>query len=218
MSTTSAKTARATDPHPATHATVHESGRNGPVAHLSVPERAARGKAARAEVPRNSHGEWLAPPGRRDPVEMLEEQASRVPEPFLGKCRYANHGQQVVEGQRLMQAASDIMLGWDRIPGPGGVKLDFYMRQLWDSKGSAIIEGMKPRELAANAEICGHTLARAHARSGDAVTIGAYLGKSDAMDQALADFAELYADRNELDYAELTAAVRTGRVNGQTGL
>jgi Uncharacterized protein conserved in bacteria (DUF2252) len=91
------------------------------------------------------------------------------------------------------------------------------MRQLWDNKGSVIIEGMKPR-LAAYAEICGHTLARAHARSGDAVTIRAYLGKSDAMDQALAEFAELYADQNELDYAELTAAVKTGRVKAQTGL
>jgi len=154
-----------------------------------------------------------------DPLFLQLKQAeASVLEPFLGKSRYANHGQRVVEGQRLMQAASDIMLGWDRITGPGGVKWDFYMRQLWDNKGSVIIEGMKPRDLAAYAEICGHTLARAHARSGDAVTIGAYLGKSDAMDQALADFAELYADRNELDYAELTAAVKTGRVKAQTGL
>jgi uncharacterized protein DUF2252 len=110
------------------------------------------------------------------------------------------------------------MLGWDRITGPNGVKLDFYMRQLWDNKGSAIIEGMKPRELAAHAEICGRTPARAHARFGDAVTISAYLGSSDAMDKALADFAELYADQNELDYAALNAAVKTGRITVQTGL
>jgi len=156
---------------------------------------------------------------KEDPLFLQLKQAeASVLEPFLGKSRYANHGQRVVEGQRLMQAASDIMLGWDRITGPGGVKWDFYMRQLWDNKGSVIIEGMKPRELAAYAEICGQTLARAHARSGDSVTISAYLGKSDAMDQALADFAELYADRNELDYAELTAAVNTGRVKAQTGL
>jgi len=156
---------------------------------------------------------------KEDPLFLQLKQAeASVLEPFLGKSRYANHGQRVVEGQRLMQAASDIMLGWDRITGPGGVKWDFYMRQLWDNKGSAIIEGMKPRELAAYAEICGQTLARAHARSGDSVTISAYLGKSDAMDQALADFAELYADRNELDYAELTAAVKTGRVKAETGL
>ena len=148
---------------------------------------------------------------KEDPLFLQLKQAeASVLEPFLGKSRYANHGQRVVEGQRLMQAASDIMLGWDRITGPGGVKWDFYMRQLWDNKGSVIIEGMKPRELAAYAEICGHTLARAHARSGDSVTIGAYLGSGDAMDQALADFAELYADQNELDYAALEAAVKTG--------
>jgi uncharacterized protein (DUF2252 family) len=154
-----------------------------------------------------------------DPLFLQLKQAeASVLEPFLGKSRYANHGQRVVEGQRLMQAASDIMLGWDRITGPGGVKWDFYMRQLWDNKGSVIIEGMKPRELAAYAEICGHTLARAHARSGDSVTIGAYLGSGDAMDQSLADFAELYADQNELDYAALEAAVKTGNVKAQTGL
>jgi predicted alpha/beta hydrolase len=141
-----------------------------------------------------------------------------VLEPFLGKSRYANHGQRVVEGQRLMQAASDIMLGWDRITSPDGFKWDFYMRQLWDNKGSAIIEGMKPRELAGYAEICGRTLARAHARSGDAVMIGAYLGSGDAMDQAVADFAELYADQNELDYAALDAAIKTGKVNAEPGL
>jgi predicted alpha/beta hydrolase len=124
----------------------------------------------------------------------------------------------VVEGQRLMQAASDIMLGWDRITGPNGAKLNFYMRQLWDNKGSVIIEAMKPRELAGYAEICGRALARAHARSGYAVTIGAYLGSSDALDKALADFAELYADQNELDYAALNAAVKTGRVNAEKGL
>jgi uncharacterized protein (DUF2252 family) len=154
-----------------------------------------------------------------DPLFLQLKQAeASVLEPFLGKSRYGNHGQRVVEGQRLMQAASDIMLGWDRVTGPGGVKWDFYMRQLWDNKGSAIIDGMKPRELGAYAEICGQTLARAHARSGDSVTISAYLGKSDAMDQALADFAELYADRNELDYAELKGAVKTGRVREETGL
>ena len=117
-----------------------------------------------------------------------------------------------------MQAASDIMLGWHRVTGIDDVKRDFYFRQVWDEKGSAIIEGMKPSELAAYADICGRTLARSHARSGDAVTISTYLGNSDAMDQALADFAELYADENELDHAALTTAVKTGRINAQTGL
>ena len=154
-----------------------------------------------------------------DPLFLqLKEAQPSVLEPFLGKSQYANHGQRVVEGQRLMQAASDIMLGWHRVTGLDGVKRDFYFRQLWDNKGSAIIDGMKPRELAAYAEICGQTLARGHARSGDAVTISAYLGSSDALDQALSDFAELYADQNELDYAALSTAVKTGRVKAQTGL
>jgi len=141
-----------------------------------------------------------------------------VLEPFLAKSQYANHGQRVVEGQRLMQAASDIMLGWHRVTGDDGVQRDFYFRQLWDNKGSAIIEGMTPAELTAYAEICGRTLARAHARSGDSVAIAAYLGSSDALDKALADFAERYADQNELDYAAMTAAVKTGRVQAETGL
>ena len=154
-----------------------------------------------------------------DPLFLQLKQAeASVLEPFLGKSQYANHGQRVVEGQRLMQSASDIMLGWDRITSPKGDKWDFYMRQLWDNKGSAIIDGMQPRELAAYGQICGRTLARAHARSGDAVAIGAYLGSGDAMDQALAEFAELYADQNELDYAALTAAVKTGRVKAEPGL
>jgi uncharacterized protein (DUF2252 family) len=154
-----------------------------------------------------------------DPLFLqLKEAQPSVLEPFLGKSQYANHGQRVVEGQRLMQAASDIMLGWHRVTGLDGVKRDFYFRQLWDNKGSAIIDGMKPRELAAYADICGQTLARGHARSGDAVTISAYLGSSDALDQALSDFAELYADQNELDYAALSTAVKTGRVKAQTGL
>ncbi|MGO9751235.1 MAG: DUF2252 domain-containing protein [Solirubrobacteraceae bacterium] len=154
-----------------------------------------------------------------DPLFLqLKEAEASVLEPFVGKSQYANHGQRVVEGQRLMQAASDIMLGWHRVTGVDNVKRDFYFRQLWDEKGSVIIEGMKPRELSAYADICGRTLARAHARSGDAVTISAYLGTNDALDQALADFAELYADQTELDYAVLTTAVKTGRVKAQTGL
>ncbi|MGB0094039.1 MAG: DUF2252 domain-containing protein [Solirubrobacteraceae bacterium] len=154
-----------------------------------------------------------------DPLFLqLKEAQPSVLEPFLGKSQYSNHGQRVVEGQRLMQAASDIMLGWHRVTGLDNEERDFYFRQLWDNKGSVIIEGMKPRELSAYADICGRTLARAHARSGDAVSISAYLGSSDAMDRALADFAELYADQNELDYAALATAAKTGRVNPLTGL
>ena len=155
-----------------------------------------------------------------DPLFLqLKEAQSSVLEPFLVKSQYANHGQRVVEGQRLTQAASDIMLGWHRVTNDDeGVRRDFYFRQLWDNKGSVIIEGMTDRELAAYAEVCGRTLARGHARSGDAVAISAYLGSSDALDNALADFAELYADQNERDYAAITAAVRNGRVKAETGM
>jgi uncharacterized protein (DUF2252 family) len=180
--------------------------------------------AARKVVGVGSVGtrDWIALMLGRDTndplfLQIKQAQAS-VLEPFLGKSQYANHGQRVVEGQRLMQAASDIMLGWDRVTGIDGVKRDFYARQLWDQKGSVIINGMKPRELSEYAQICGRTLARAHARSGDAVAIAGYLGSGNTLDLALADFAELYADQNELDYAALRSAVKTGRVNAETGL
>jgi uncharacterized protein (DUF2252 family) len=150
-------------------------------------------------------------------LQAKEAQAS-VLEPFLGKSRYANHGQRVVEGQRLMQAASDITLGWDRVVGLDGEKRDFYVRQLWDQKGSVVIEGMNPTELTHYGQVCGQTLARAHARSGDAVAIGSYLGAGGVFDEALADFAETYADQNDRDYAEITAAVKAGRIEAQTGL
>jgi uncharacterized protein (DUF2252 family) len=154
-----------------------------------------------------------------DPLFLqLKEAQPSVLEPFLGRSRYTNHGQRVVEGQRLMQAASDVMLGWQRVVGIDGLERDFFVRQLWDQKGSAIIEGMLPAELAVYAEICGQVLARAHARSGDAVAIASYLGSGDALDEALADFAELYAEQNELDYAAITAAVNSGRLTAQTGL
>jgi uncharacterized protein (DUF2252 family) len=180
--------------------------------------------AARKVVGVGSVGtrDWIALMLGRDDndplfLQIKQAQAS-VLEPFLGKSQYANHGQRVVEGQRLMQAASDIMLGWDRVTGVDGVKRDFYARQLWDQKGSVVIEGMNPRELSEYAQICGRTLARAHARSGDAVAIASYLGSSNALDLALVEFAELYADQNELDYAALKSAVKTGRVNAETGL
>ena len=154
-----------------------------------------------------------------DPLFLQLKQAEpSVLEPFLGRSRYANHGQRVVEGQRLMQAASDLMLGWQRVEGIDGITRDFYVRQLWDHKGSVIIEGMLPSELTAYAEICGQVLARGHARSGDAVAIASYLGSSDVFDRALTDFAELYAEQNELDYAAIAAAVNSGRITAQTGL
>jgi predicted alpha/beta hydrolase len=125
----------------------------------------------------------------------------------------------VVEGQRLMQTASDILLGWLHVDeGVDGQPRDFYIRQLWDAKGSALVELMEPSGMEAYAEICGWTLARAHARSGDAVAIGSYLGSGDVFDRAIARFAESYADQNERDYDALKQAVASGRVSAEAGL
>jgi hypothetical protein len=117
-----------------------------------------------------------------------------------------------------MQAASDIMLGWEQAEDIEGVTRSFYVRQLWDQKGSAVIETMDPRSMTIYAQMCGQELARAHARSGDPVAIAGYLGASDVVDRSLAQFAELYADQNDSDYAALQHAVRTGRVAAQTGV
>jgi uncharacterized protein (DUF2252 family) len=154
-----------------------------------------------------------------DPLFLqMKEAQSSVLEPFLGRSGLANHGQRVVEGQRLMQAASDTMLGWIHVTGIDGVERDFYLRQLWDSKGSALIDVMEPRTMDVYAKLCGQTIARAHARSGDAVAISSYLGTSDTFDRALAGFAEAYADQNERDYAALKEAADSGRIEVQTGL
>ena len=117
-----------------------------------------------------------------------------------------------------MQAASDIMLGWIRVDDIDGVSRDFYMRQLWDGKGSAIVETMNPKAMTAYAQLCGHTLAKAHARSGDGIAIASYLGGGDSFDRALAAFAEAYADQNERDYNALQDAVTSGRVAAEAGL
>jgi uncharacterized protein (DUF2252 family) len=155
----------------------------------------------------------------RDPLflQMKEAQAS-VLEPYLGKSRFSNHGHRVVDGQRLTQAASDIFLGWIRTDGIDGVERDFYVRQLWDGKGSATVEVMSPRELTVYAGVCGAMLADAHARSGDSVAIAAYLGTNDSFDRAIAAFAEAYADQNERDFDALRQAVASGRVQAVTGV
>jgi hypothetical protein len=151
-----------------------------------------------------------------DPLFLQAKEAeASVLEAFLGKSRYRNHGQRVVEGQRLMQSASDIMLGWIQTNGIDGVTRDFYIRQLWDGKGSAVVEAMKPSALSAYAGLCGWTLARAHARSGDAAAIASYLGTSDGFDKAMARFAETYADQNERDYATLKQTVDTGKITAE---
>jgi hypothetical protein len=149
----------------------------------------------------------------RDPLFLQAKEAeASVLEPFLGPSSHDNHGQRVVEGQRILQSASDIFLGWVRTTGPDEQDRDFYVRQLWDGKGSAVVEGMSPSLLERYARLCGRTLAGAHARSGDPVAIAAYLGSSNAFDRGLAAFAEAYADQNERDYAALGAAVASGRV------
>jgi uncharacterized protein (DUF2252 family) len=150
-------------------------------------------------------------------LQLKEAQAS-VLEPYLGTSRFANRGQRVVEGQRLMQAASDIMLGWVRATVLDGTVHDFYVRQLWDQKGSAIVEAMNPKAMTVYAELCGRTLAKAHARSGDSIAIASYLGAGDKFDRALASFAEHYADQNERDYYALKDAVESGRIAAETSL
>lgn len=154
----------------------------------------------------------------QDPLflQAKEAQAS-VLEPFLGKSAYTSHGQRVVEGQRLMQSASDVMLGWVKAKGFDGVERDFIVRQLWDGKGSAIVEAMDPTSMTGYARMCGWTLARAHARSGDPVAIASYLGSGDRFDRAISRFAEAYADQNERDYAALRRAVDDGRIVAQSG-
>jgi len=146
---------------------------------------------------------------RDDPLFLqVKEAGASVLEGHVASNTYEHHGHRVVAGQRLMQAASDIFLGWFR----GTEGRDFYWRQLRDMKGSANVESMTPDELVIYAGLCGWTLARAHARSGDRVQIAGYLGKTERFDRAIADFAEAYADQTERDHAALCAAVKSGRV------
>jgi uncharacterized protein (DUF2252 family) len=151
--------------------------------------------------------------GDSDPLFLQAKEAeASVLEPYAGASRFANHGQRVVEGQRLMQAASDIFLGWCSALGIDGRRRDFYVRQLWDWKRSVEVERLTPHGLELYARMCGWTLARAHARSGDRIAIGAYLGGGDSFDRAIAAFAESYADQSERDHAALVAAIDDGRV------
>jgi uncharacterized protein (DUF2252 family) len=153
-----------------------------------------------------------------DPLFLQAKEAGpSVLEEFVGPSEYDNAGQRVVVGQRLMQTVSDIFLGWVRVRAVDGQTRDFYLRQLQDWKGSAEIEAMIPTGMQAYGELCGWTLARAHARSGDRIAIAAYLGNGPAFDEAVREFAQTYADQNERDYATLTAAIRTGQVPAQPG-
>jgi hypothetical protein len=149
-------------------------------------------------------------------LQAKEAQTSVLAE-YCGRSQYNNQGERVVAGQHLQQAQSDIFLGWTRVPNPlDGIDRDFYVRQLKDWKFSVPIELMLPQGMEMYARLCGWTLARAHARAGDRIALAAYLGGSAKFDQAIADFAETYADQNELDYAALQAAVKDGRAEATT--
>lgn len=152
----------------------------------------------------------------QDPLLLQAKEAGQsVLAPHTGPSLYDNQGERVVAGQRQMQSASDIFLGWERVTGLDGRQRDFYIRQLRDWKGIAEPQIMAPRDMSAFGEFCGTTLARAHARSGDRIAIAAYLGGGDAFDRALSVFAERYADQNERDHQALTDAVHAGRVPAQ---
>ena len=138
---------------------------------------------------------------------------------FVGASKYANQGQRVAAGQRLMQASSDIFLGWQRLEADlDGQARDYYVRQLRDWKFSVEIEALPPAGLRTYGTICGWTLARAHARSGDRIAIAAYLGGSDVFDRAITEFAAAYADQNERDHQALVKAVASGRITAERGL
>jgi uncharacterized protein (DUF2252 family) len=155
----------------------------------------------------------------QDPLFLQAKEAeASVLEPSAGASEFGNHGERVVEGQWLMQAASDILLGWLPALGMDGKERAFYVRQLWDGKRSVEVETLPPKGLAIYGRVCGWTLARAHARSGDRIAIGAYLGKGHSFDNAIAEFAERYADQNELDYGALADAAKSGRIEVETDL
>jgi hypothetical protein len=154
-----------------------------------------------------------------DPLFLQAKEAeASVLEKYAGKSAYANHGARVVAGQHLMQATTDIFLGYEKFEGPDGVKRDFYLRQLRDWKGSFEIEGSIPKGLTKYVSLCARALARAHARSGDRVAIASYLGNGPSFDRALAEFADIYADQNERDYRALQAAHVSGRISVEEGL
>ncbi len=165
---------------------------------------------------------WIVLFVGRDPGDTLilqvKEAEASVLERFVGRSPFNNHGQRVVEGQRFMQASSDIFLGWHRVTnGVDGRPHDYYVRQLWDSKMSVDVDTMLPDALSVYAQMCGWTLARAHARSGDAVAIAAYIGRGETFPQALQRFAVAYADQNEADHESLVEAIADGRVAAETG-
>ncbi len=155
----------------------------------------------------------------KDPLVLQAKQAqASVLEPYLGTSEFENHGERVVRGQRISQAASDIFLGWQRSEGLDGTEHDFYVRQLWDWKASADLSALSEAGLHAYTRACGWSLARAHARSGDRLAIAAYLGRGSPFDEALGRFAAAYADQNERDHLRLVEAVAAGEVPAELGV
>ena len=156
----------------------------------------------------------------RDPLLLqMKEAEESVLEGYLARSRYKNHGERVVTGQRLMQASSDIFLGWLHVKsGLDDQPRDFYGRQLKDWKGSAEVERMQPKGMSAYGRLCGWTLARAHARSGDRIAIAAYLGSGSSFDRAIVEFSAAYAEQNARDYKALSKAVKSGRIAAESGL
>ena len=155
-----------------------------------------------------------------DPLFLqIKEAEASVLEQELGPSEFSNHGQRVVAGQRLMQATSDILLGWLHVESPlDGKHRDFYVRQLKDWKGSVEIDQLRPEGMGIYGRLCGWTLARAHARSGDRIAIASYLGSGDNFDRAILEFTGAYAEQNDRDYKQLAEAAKSGRITAQTGL
>ncbi|MHC6214351.1 DUF2252 domain-containing protein [Rhodococcus ruber] len=157
--------------------------------------------------------------GDDDPLFLQAKEAQRsVLSYYVDGPTFANEGERVVNGQRLMQAASDIFLGWQQGPGPDGVRRDFYLRQLRDGKGSAVVEAMTPTGMTLYGRLCGRVLAYGHARSGDRITIAAYLGSGTEFDDAITSFAIAYAEQNTRDHAALVAAISAGRITARRGV
>lgn len=155
----------------------------------------------------------------KDPLVLQAKEAqASVLEDHLGASQFSNHGERVVRGQRLAQAASDIFLSWQRSPGLDGLEHDFYVRQLWDWKASADLSRLSDHGLLSYARACAWSLARSHARSGDRLAIAAYLGKGSRFDRAIARFSAAYADQNELDHRRLADAVAVGEVEAIDGV
>ncbi len=206
------------------HSLVRKYRQTLPTDRRQLLEQYSFGRVARKVVGVGSVGTraWIIMMYGRQENEILflqaKEAEASVLERFTKKSAYANHGARVVAGQRLMQASSDIFLGWQRVDGVDGVQRDYYLRQLQDWKGSIDTESAIPEGMGVYAALCARTLARAHARSSDRIAIAAYLGSNPTFDKALASFAETYADQNERDYESFARACRDGRLHAEEGL